>query len=120
MRLQAALPRSHAPSPNSALQSAWLTPRMARELATRQVDLYRDDEPADHGVAANVLDRPLNALRQLVALLAADPHNPPLAAGEIVTTGSLTRALPIAVGETWTTKPCGVALDGIRIEFVRQ
>ena len=56
-------------------------------------------------------------MRELVALLAADPHNPPLAAGEIVTTGTLTRALPIAAGETWTTKLSGVALDGIGIEF---
>ncbi len=106
--------------------ACWIGPRhafapraadWARELAACEVDLYRDGEHADHGAAANVLDRPLNALRELVALLAADPHNPPLAAGEIVTTGTLTRALPIAAGETWTTKLSGVGLDGIRIEF---
>ena len=106
--------------------ACWIGPRhgfapraadWARELAACEVDLYRDGEHADHGAAANVLDRPLNALRELVALLAADPHNPPLAAGEIVTTGTLTRALPIAAGETWTTKLAGAALEGIRIEF---
>jgi 2-oxo-3-hexenedioate decarboxylase len=106
--------------------SCWIGPRHAfaprasdwiSELAACEVDLYRDGEHADHGVAANVLDGPLNALRELVALLAADPHNPPLAAGEIVTTGSLTRALPIAALETWTTKLAGAALEGICLEF---
>jgi 2-oxo-3-hexenedioate decarboxylase len=46
-----------------------------------------------------------------------DQVNPPLAAGEIVTTGTLTRALPVSAGETWTTELTGVALDGIRVRF---
>jgi 2-oxo-3-hexenedioate decarboxylase len=106
--------------------SSWIGPRHTfaqrashwmRELASFEVDLHRNDERADHGVATNVLDAPLNALRALVAVLAADPHNPPLAAGEVVTTGSLTRAVPIAAGEIWTTTLKGVALDGIRLEL---
>ena len=43
-----------------------------------------------------------------------DVANPPLAAGEIVTTGTLTRALPVAPGETWSTEPFG---RGIRWDF---
>ena len=54
----------------------------------------------------------------LVDLLAADPVNPPLAVGEIVTTGTLTRAFPVAAGETWTTKLNGVPLEGARIHFI--
>ena len=73
---------------------------------------------ADHGRAANVLDGPVFALRHLVQLLAADPVNPPLAAGEIVTTGTLTRAFPVAAGETWTTELTGVPLEGARLRFV--
>jgi hypothetical protein len=42
-----------------------------------------------------------------------DRVNPPLAAGEIVTTGTLTRALPVSAGETWRTELTGVALDGL-------
>jgi 2-keto-4-pentenoate hydratase len=57
------------------------------------------------------------ALRALGALLATDPQNPALAAGEVVTTGSLTRALPIAAGEIWTTRLKGAALDGMRVEL---
>jgi 2-keto-4-pentenoate hydratase len=50
-----------------------------------------------------VLDSPLLALRRLVELLADDPHNPPLRADEIVSTGTLTLAIPVSAGETWTT-----------------
>jgi 2-oxo-3-hexenedioate decarboxylase len=88
-----------------------------RTLARFEIDLARDGTVADHGLAANVLDGPLSALRHLVDLLARDPGNPPLAAGEIVTTGTLTRALPVAPGETWTTALSGIALDGIRVRF---
>jgi 2-oxo-3-hexenedioate decarboxylase len=53
----------------------------------------------------------------LVDLLARDQVNPALAAGEIITTGTLTRAFPVSVGETWTTELTGVALNGICVRF---
>jgi len=89
-----------------------------RELAAFEIDLFRNGSLTDHGRAANVLDGPLFALRHLVDLLASDPVNPPLAAGEIVTTGTLTRAFPVAAGQTWTTELTGIALEGARIRFV--
>jgi len=89
-----------------------------RDLAAFEIDLFRNGGPTDHGRAANVLDGPLFALRHLVELLASDPVNPPLAAGEIVTTGTLTRAFPVAAGETWTTELTGIPLEGARIHFV--
>jgi 2-oxo-3-hexenedioate decarboxylase len=52
-------------------------------------------------------------------LLARDPDNPPLAAGEIVSTGTLTRALPVRPGETWTTRLIGIPLEGITLTFVK-
>jgi len=57
------------------------------------------------------------ALRHLVELLASDPHNPPLAAGEIVTTGTVTRAFPIASGERWSTRVEGLPLPGLDVTF---
>jgi 2-oxo-3-hexenedioate decarboxylase len=86
-------------------------------LSTFGIDLTRDGTVIDQGRAANVLGGPLSALRHLVEVLASDPVNPPLAAGEIVTTGTLTRAFPVAPGETWTTELSGIALDGIAIRF---
>ena len=86
-------------------------------LSTFEIDLLRDGAVIDHGRAANVLDGPLSALRHLVGLLAKDPDNPPLAAGEIVTTGTLTRAFPVKPGELWETRLSGVALEPISLGF---
>jgi 2-oxo-3-hexenedioate decarboxylase len=59
----------------------------------------------------------LLALRHLVELLAEDLHNPPLQAGEIISTGTLTLAMPVRAGETWTTKASGIPLDGPTLQF---
>jgi 2-oxo-3-hexenedioate decarboxylase len=88
-----------------------------RALTTFEIDLLRNGELMDRGQAANVLGGPLSAMRHLVAVLADDPDNPPLAAGEIVTTGTLTRAFPVFPGETWSTRPSGVGLDGVAVRF---
>lgn len=89
-----------------------------RELTAFEIELSCDGKAVDRGRAANVLDGPLSALRHLVELLARDAGNPPLAAGEIISTGTLTKAMPITPGQTWTTKPSGIALDGVAVRFV--
>jgi len=99
--------------PVAGRREGWL-----RELAGFEIELFRDGDLVDRGQSANVLDGPLCALRHLVEVLAADPDNPPLAAGEIVTTGTVTRAFPVAPGESWTTAPQGIALDGASLTFV--
>lgn len=64
-----------------------------------------------------MLGGPLSALRHLVGLLADDPRSPPLAAGELVTTGTLTRAFPVTEGERWRTVTSGLPLDGITLRM---
>jgi len=88
-----------------------------KTLSDFTIDLYCDGRVVDNGHAANVLDGPLPALRHFVGLLAGDPVNHALAAGEIVTTGTLTRAMPVRPGETWSTTLSGIALDGIKLRF---
>jgi 2-oxo-3-hexenedioate decarboxylase len=89
------------------------------QLTTCEVELFCNGVSIDRGKAANVLGSPLKALRALAAVLAVDAHNPPLAAGEIVTTGSLTRAPPIAAGEIWTTAMTGIPLEGARLALTK-
>jgi 2-oxo-3-hexenedioate decarboxylase len=91
--------------------------RWMADLARFEISLYRNDQRVDRGQARNVLDGPLSALRHLNDLLATDRHNPPLAAGEIVTTGTVTRAFPVAPGETWRTALHGLALPPMTIRF---
>ncbi len=88
-----------------------------RTLASFEIDLLCDGKVMDHGKAMNVMEGPLSTLRYTMDLLARDSYNPPLAAGEIVSTGTLTRALPCSAGETWTTAPSGIALEGVTLRF---
>jgi 2-oxo-3-hexenedioate decarboxylase len=53
----------------------------------------------------------------LVEVLADDSDSPALAAGEVVTTGTLTEAYPIRAGETWDTRIAGLLLADIRLAF---
>jgi 2-keto-4-pentenoate hydratase len=71
----------------------------------------------DRGTGEIVLGSPLAALGHLVGLLARQPQAPPLAAGEIVSTGTLTDAHPVAPGETWSTEIRGLPLPGLRVRF---
>jgi 2-oxo-3-hexenedioate decarboxylase len=77
---------------------------LAAALPQFPVTLLRDGVFVESGGGANVLGSPVNALAHLRDLLALQPSSPPLAAGEIVTTGTLTDAWPVAVGETWTSR----------------
>jgi len=88
-----------------------------RALTGFEIELFCDGKLMDKGHALNVLEGPLSTIRYLMDLLARDGNNPPLAAGEIVSTGTLTRALPVKPGETWTTKLTGIALDGVSLRF---
>ena len=65
----------------------------------------------DRERGSNVLGSPL------VAVLAKQPWAKALHAGELVTTGTLTAALPIHAGEAWSTILDGIALPGISVAF---
>jgi 2-oxo-3-hexenedioate decarboxylase len=98
-----------------------VAPRRAdwlREPAAFGVALHCDGSVSQRGGGALVLGSPLNALSHLVDLLANDPHNPPLRAGEIISTGTLTLAMPVEAGQTWTTKASGIPLEDISVRFV--
>ena len=66
---------------------------------------------------ANALGHPALALAFLAEVLAGQAQFAPLKAGEIVTTGTLTAALPIAAGETWRFELDGVALAPLSVRL---
>jgi 2-oxo-3-hexenedioate decarboxylase len=82
-------------------------------LPSFEIALVRNDSVMDRGRSANVLGGPLSALRHLIDLLADDPRHAPLGPGEMVSTGTLTRALPVQPGETWRTTLTGIPVDGL-------
>ena len=91
---------------------------LSSALQTFQIEISRDGETIDIGNGANVFGSPLSALRHAVELIANDPDAEPIGAGEIVTTGTVTRAFPVKPGETWATTVKGLPLDNLRISFV--
>jgi 2-keto-4-pentenoate hydratase len=93
-------------------------PNHLRESLPRiEVLLKKAETVVDRGVGENVLGSPLLALAYLVDVLAKQRKSPPLAAGEIVTTGTLTDAHPVAASESWSTEIRGLPLNGLKIIF---
>lgn len=82
-----------------------------------KITLRRDGEVIDRGTGANVLGSPLLALRHVMDVIAGDPGADGISAGEIVTTGTLTRAFPVAPGERWETEIDGLPLEGLAVTF---
>jgi len=93
-------------------RAAWFAALPAFRIA-----MARDGGPEVLGSGAQVLGGPLSALRFLVEELARHTASAPLAAGEVVTTGTLTEAMPVRPGETWRTTVAGIPLEGLRLGF---
>lgn len=87
----------------------------AARLEDFSVRLFRDGVQVDHGHAHAVLGGPLHALAALVDGLAASPFPPGLRAGDIITTGTVTRAFPALAGETWRSEIEGLPVPGMTL-----
>jgi len=87
------------------------------QLPRFEMILKKGAAVVDRGRGEIVLGSPLAALGHLVELLAKQPEAPPLGAGEIISTGTLTDAHPVAPGETWSTEIRGLPLPGLQLLF---
>ena len=101
-------------------------PVQASEIADL-VDQLRDCKVAlkcngavmDRGSGANALGHPALALAFLADILATQPRMDALAAGEIVTTGTLTAALPVQARESWTSEIEGLPVAPLTVAFTQ-
>ena len=93
---------------------------LASRLRDCQVSLRRDETVVAQGTGANALDHPAMALAHLADVLSRQPDADPLEAGEIITTGTLTPAMPIGPGETWRSTYDGLALGGLTIALTNK
>jgi len=94
-----------------------LGPDVASALERFSLTLACDGQVREQGLGSNVLGSPLRALSHLIAVLADQPGAPPLEAGELVTTGTITKALPIRPGEVWSASVEGIGLEGVSVVF---
>ena len=90
---------------------------LATQLPTFELILRKGGTQVDRGIGANVLDSPALALAHLAKVLASQPKSTPLAAGEIVTTGTVTDAWPVARGETWSSDYGDLGLVPLTLQF---
>jgi 2-oxo-3-hexenedioate decarboxylase len=79
-------------------------PTLGADLAALQVELLCDGEVKDRGQGAIVLDGPLSALQSMVEAMASTTPQWSIAAGDVVTTGTITDAWPLVPGQRWQTR----------------
>jgi len=95
---------------------------LAQVLADASVSLSHSDGDGytlcAAGFGSDVLGSPVFSLKRLQCLLATQPQFAPLAAGEIISTGTWAEAYPVTPGQTWLTAFSGVSLPGLNISFV--
>ncbi|MFN0263883.1 2-keto-4-pentenoate hydratase [Tepidamorphus sp. 3E244] len=83
----------------------------ASDLGDFEIRLKGSDGTVEHGGTSLVLGGPVKALRHALEI------GCPVEAGHMVTTGTLTRAVPIAPGQTWETETRGTNIAGIAATF---
>ncbi len=92
-------------------------PEMATSLPDMRIELAGPGNRCLSGSGSDVLGGPIQALGFLMDILSADPDSPALSEGQVVTTGTLTDAVPIVSGDRWSTRIDGVDLPGAGITF---
>jgi len=88
-----------------------------RKLREFRLTLLKNGVPHAEGTGANALDSPLLAFAHFAGVLARLPQFSSVAAGEVVTTGTLTDAYPVKAGETWSAGLAGIELPGLELAF---
>ena len=89
----------------------------ASKLTGFSVSLENDRGVSRQGHARDVLGGPLQALKFLVEEIDRFPVCEPLRAGEVVTTGTLTEAMPVHAGETWHVEFEGIEIGPLRLRI---
>ncbi len=90
---------------------------IATALPEFHLTLRKGDTVVDTGVGSDVLDSPALALAHLASVLATQLLSPLLAAGEVITTGTLTDAWPVASGERWSSDYGALPVAGLALTF---
>ncbi len=88
---------------------------LAAQLGDFSLRLYRGDTLAAEGTGSNVLGHPALALGWLAQTIKDYPEAAPLAAGEVITTGTITAALDIHGGERYKATVEGLELPSLEL-----
>jgi 2-keto-4-pentenoate hydratase len=92
-------------------------PELVDQLSRFTVRLSRDGEVVAEGSGRNSLRSPALCLGELQAAIARQPGATSLAAGDLVSSGTLTESQPIAAGQTWRVDVDGIDLAPLTLTF---
>lgn len=90
-------------------------PTLAEALASFKVQLLRNGEPAEQGGGRNSLRSPALCVAELATAISRRAGAEPLAAGELISTGTLTESRLIAPGEVWSATLEGLSLPALTL-----
>lgn len=89
-----------------------------QDLQDFELSLFCDAQLYEVGKGENALGNPVLAALHLISVLSQQPDTPPLQAGELVTTGTLTAAYPMVTGQVWNTSVEGIDLSPMHMKVV--
>ena len=89
----------------------------AEKLRSFSIALLKDGSQRAEGSGSDVLGSPLLAFAHLTDVLSRQSRFPAVRAGEVISTGTLTEAVPVSSGETWSTTISGIELPGLSISI---
>jgi 2-keto-4-pentenoate hydratase len=92
-------------------------PSLVEQLGAMKVKLSKNGALVEEGLGKNALRNPAACLGELASAIAAQPGAEPLAANELVSTGTLTAAQPVAASEQWTVEADGINLSPLSVSL---
>ena len=93
----------------------WSLPVLIEQLAQFSLQLSRNGEVVEKGAGKNSLRSPALCLGELAGAISRRMPEEPLAAGELISSGTLTESRLIAAGESWTATVEGLDLPALSL-----
>ena len=93
-----------------------MIPTLVEDLGKFTVRLMKNGEVVEEGSGKNALRSPARSLGELAAAISRQAGAEPLAAGELISTGTLTTSTPIAAGERWQATVEGLDLPTLTLD----
>ena len=90
-------------------------PALAESLGSFTLQLLRNGEPAEQGGGRNSLRNPALCVAELATALSRRAGAKPLAAGDLISSGTLTESRLVAPGEVWSATVEGLDLPAVTL-----
>src|SRR5262249_29528295 len=94
-----------------------MIPVLTEDLGRFTVRLVKNGEVVEEGSGKNALRSPARSLGELAAAISRQADAEPLAAGELVSTGTLTTSTPMTAGERWEAMVDGLPLASLTLQI---